>query len=451
MEIISMSIVKEKGEDILNLTLKSATGITPVSLSSKTDPEAYGKVMSLVTKLQTGALTTEAATAEIVKVAMPITGLTAAFETHKRSIGSNLYIKDNRVYFGDEILEDTLSAYILTLLNSEYTPIDEVTWNALTRFLDNLHQNVNPEIRKQLFRWMNYELNDGVSFTITDDGCFVGYKGVNGSVLNPTSVNKGTAFVNGVKHTGSIPNPIGGVISMPRSEVQFDPTVGCSTGLHVGTYDYASNWGELLMTVKVNPRDVVSVPTECESQKIRCCEYTVIGTTDGPLKSRVIISEDNEQYTPEYAESKLPQDGVHAAILSLNEGDEVIVKYRRNNGDVVTVDGTVASTNYDRFVLRLSAGGHRTIMEYKVHTITPKLVKSRYDSKPHSDQWETPQVGDKVNIDYYSKTTGTVKNIVGEVRTVDDSGLLVYSDKVGHRKLKWTNVIRLTNKELRFA
>jgi hypothetical protein len=53
--------------------------------------------------------------------------------------------------------------------------------------------------------------------------------------------------------------------------------VGCHTGLHAGTWDYATTFsGDTLLLVKVNPRDVVSVPTDCNWQKIRTCRYTVV-------------------------------------------------------------------------------------------------------------------------------------------------------------------------------
>ena len=53
----------------------------------------------------------------------------------------------------------------------------------------------------------------------------------------------------------------------------------CSFGLHVGSFDYADSWagadGRLLL-VEFDPADAVSVPTDCDFQKLRVSKYKVI-------------------------------------------------------------------------------------------------------------------------------------------------------------------------------
>lgn len=144
----------------------------------------------------------------------------------------------------------------------------------LLRFLAKLLENPNPHSREHLYEWMGH-----LSFNIAEDGDIIAYKGVmrdneHGYV---SSYSVGTAKVNGQwhKHT-QIPNPIGGIVEMDRAQVTFDPTVGCSHGLHVGTVSYAVNYGNVLLEVKVNPRDVVSVPSEHLHKKLRVCRYQVV-------------------------------------------------------------------------------------------------------------------------------------------------------------------------------
>ena len=73
---------------------------------------------------------------------------------------------------------------------------------------------------------------------------------------------------------------------MARSEVQHDPSVGCHKGLHVGTWDYASSFGRgVVLEVEVDPRDVVSVPTDCGDAKLRCCRYRVRDEIEAPISS----------------------------------------------------------------------------------------------------------------------------------------------------------------------
>jgi hypothetical protein len=144
------------------------------------------------------------------------------------------------------------------------------------KFLELLAENPSSASREHLFTWLA-----GRDFAITPEGHLLGYKGVRDDPQN-TSVHPGTTTVNGVEHTGHIPNPVGAVIEMPRAKVSGDREVGCSTGLHVGTYAYAKGWGQRLLLVAVNPADVVSVPRDAEFQKMRVSRYKVLAVHDGP-------------------------------------------------------------------------------------------------------------------------------------------------------------------------
>jgi hypothetical protein len=66
---------------------------------------------------------------------------------------------------------------------------------------------------------------------------------------------------------------------MPRSLVNDDKYQACSTGLHVGSYDYVKDFGgqwARFVTVKVFPEDVVSVPVDYSGGKLRACKYEVL-------------------------------------------------------------------------------------------------------------------------------------------------------------------------------
>lgn len=145
----------------------------------------------------------------------------------------------------------------------------------IVRFLENLAANPSRRSREQLFDWTERQ-----SLTITDDGHFIAYKGVR---HDGTSVHSGPANIDGVDFNGHVPNKVGSVISVPREYVQDDPNVGCSHGLHVGSYGYGQSFAARLLHVKVNPRDVVSVPSDCAHAKLRCCRYEVIAIHDAPV------------------------------------------------------------------------------------------------------------------------------------------------------------------------
>jgi hypothetical protein len=92
--------------------------------------------------------------------------------------------------------------------------------------------------------------------------------------------------VDGVEVKGRIPYVDGSVVTMPRSAVGDNRNIACSTGLHAGTYSYASGYGDTLILVKINPRDVVSVPNDSSGQKLRVSRLVVLNETTERLKSR---------------------------------------------------------------------------------------------------------------------------------------------------------------------
>lgn len=143
----------------------------------------------------------------------------------------------------------------------------------LVKFLERLNNNPSEHSRAQLFDWA-----ESLDLTIDKDGYIIGFKGVTPEL---TSLNEGTAWVNGIETTGKIPNEIGSVISMPREMVQADPKIGCSHGLHIGTYNYAKQFGKVVVIVKLDPADVVSVPSDSGFAKLRACKYEVIDVHEG--------------------------------------------------------------------------------------------------------------------------------------------------------------------------
>lgn len=197
-------------------------------------------------------------------------------------LGERVSVSNGRVYFDGDEVDNSLTRQILSFLRDD---VDD--WSPLVNFWERLAANPNPHSVEQLYRWLNVQ-----DITINEDGMIVGYKGVERVPGEPDdtyqSVNSGTAVVDGVTHTGKIPNYLGAVVTMPRSQVEFDPANGCSTGLHVGTWKYADGWARgAVLLVEVDPRDVVSVPTDCNSEKLRVCRYTVMGVTDQELTSAV--------------------------------------------------------------------------------------------------------------------------------------------------------------------
>jgi hypothetical protein len=193
---------------------------------------------------------------------------------------------NGRLYLDSVEIDNALTEQVLRFLSEGVED-----WKPLVAFFENVQANPNEHSREQLYNWLSKR-----DFTITRNGDIVGYKGVRTTATGFESIHSGKAIVNGEVKTGNIPNNYGDVVEMPRSEVQWDPSVGCHTGLHVGTYEYARSFGNgNLLEVHVNPRDVVSVPTDSDWAKVRCCRYTVIASITEPY-SAPVLDYDDEDY-----------------------------------------------------------------------------------------------------------------------------------------------------------
>ncbi|MDC7249131.1 MAG: hypothetical protein PQJ49_04345 [Sphaerochaetaceae bacterium] len=140
----------------------------------------------------------------------------------------------------------------------------------LLRFWKKLAQNPSKDSRDDLYTFMQKN-----NIPITETGDIVTEKGV--------SQRKGS-FVGDLvdDRTGSIDNSVGSYVSMPREEVNANRNQTCSAGLHVAAPDFVrNNWSsQVIIECIVNPKDVVSVPTDYNATKMRVCAYFVAGYSD---------------------------------------------------------------------------------------------------------------------------------------------------------------------------
>lgn len=193
----------------------------------------------------------------------------AAAVKFREALSDRVSVDNGTVYLDGDPVDNALTNQVLRFLQED---VDD--WAPLVNFFEKVQANPNEHSREQLYEWITRH-----ALTITEEGDIVAYKGVTSDNQgNLVSQHSGSAIVNGKPLTGRIPNAIGSTIEMARSTVQHDPSTGCSTGLHVGTYEYAQSYSRsgALLEVRINPRDVVSVPSDCSHQKMRVCRYTVV-------------------------------------------------------------------------------------------------------------------------------------------------------------------------------
>lgn len=192
--------------------------------------------------------------------------------------GMHIYIDGDG--FEKMQLDPALEAHMVRMLTTRNnSDVDRRNWESFVAFTENLYNNTDPDIRVQIFAWMEAQK----WLTLTDDGCIIGYKGCqkNPDTGIAESINVGPGIVNNTVYNGHLPNPDGAIVEISKSLVTKDPACGCASGLHVGTYDYAADFAQgVILKVKMNPRDIVSVPYDCSAQKVRCCRYEVLEHTD---------------------------------------------------------------------------------------------------------------------------------------------------------------------------
>lgn len=182
-----------------------------------------------------------------------------------------LNVEDGLVVVQGESMPPELNARILDYQKNN------IPFTSLLKFWNNLKQNPSFNSRQQLFKFLE---NKGHS--ITEDGNFIGYRGVTEDFKD--------------KHSRTFDNSPGKVCEMPRANVDDNPENTCSTGLHVGGYEYAKDFGAngKLVIVKVNPRDVVAVPNDYNGQKMRVCRFEVLKETTEFLQAPVVADDGGE-------------------------------------------------------------------------------------------------------------------------------------------------------------
>ena len=129
----------------------------------------------------------------------------------------------------------------------------------LANFMENMMQNPSYRAVNELYGFL--EKN---RLPITSDGHFLAYKKVREDYKDV--------------YSGTMDNSVGKFVEMERNQVNDDKNQTCSAGLHFCSESYLSHFGgERTVIVKINPRDVVSIPTDYNNAKGRACRYEVIG------------------------------------------------------------------------------------------------------------------------------------------------------------------------------
>jgi hypothetical protein len=269
-------------------------------------------------------------------------------------IEGDIEVREEVVYYKNHRLHGVVVEKLLEMLRSGMKD------NApLVNFITRLQSNPSANSVNELYSFLSYK-----SLPTTPEGKVLGYKGVKGDFYSSTG-NADTIVVQGeVNDSHQILNEVGATIEVARRCVDDNKDNHCSYGLHVGSYDYANSWagsdGRLLV-VEFDPEDAVSVPTDCNFQKLRVSKYKVVNDITDDRKeydkpvyeaNKPIYDEveddydDDDDYVDDAEESDLAQDELDLNVNSFDhpyeeefnmrgvqsEGDEVD-EYLRNYVD----------------------------------------------------------------------------------------------------------------------
>jgi hypothetical protein len=175
--------------------------------------------------------------------------------------GDKVKVVDGTIFFNGEPIHNYLTDKILSFMEKG------LPHESLIKFLERLMANPSRRAVNELYAFLAHK-----NMPITDAGTFLAYKSVRSDYTD--------------HHTGNFNNSIGNTLQMIRNNVCDDHNQGCSVGFHAGSLEYASSFGgqdSILLIVEIDPADVVSVPSDCNCQKLRTCKYKVVAKYDGPL------------------------------------------------------------------------------------------------------------------------------------------------------------------------
>jgi hypothetical protein len=168
----------------------------------------------------------------------------------------NVSIQGETLMWKGTELHTTLAVKMISMLREGF-PIEP-----MVHFMDNLYQNPSKRAVDELYGFL-----EKGNLPITPDGHFLAYKKVRADYLDC--------------HSGTMDNSVGKIVEMERYNVDDNKDNTCSTGLHFCSKEYLNHFGGArTVIVKINPRDVVSIPSDYNATKGRACRYEVIGEID---------------------------------------------------------------------------------------------------------------------------------------------------------------------------
>jgi hypothetical protein len=245
-------------------------------------------------------------------------------------------ILDNTILLSGEEVSGRLVDRILEMVVRGSQALD-----GYMKFLDNLYDNPSKTSIDELYLFI-----EACDLPITEDGHFLAYKRVRNDYRDI--------------YTSTIDNSVGTSPTMTRRDVDDRRDRTCSAGLHFCAYSYLDKFGigpgDNVMVVKINPANVVSIPSDYNNAKGRTWTYDVVGEikdwahnkitpwyTDEYSSDEEMEPEFDEEMEPDYDEEMEPDYDTDD-----NEDDDIFaIPNMDNENSVMMVGNMLATIGFD--------------------------------------------------------------------------------------------------------
>ena len=167
----------------------------------------------------------------------------------------NVSIQGEKLFWKGQPFAGVLATRMIAMLQ------DGFSVEPMVNFMHNLMKNPSKRSVDELYGFL--EKNN---LPLTPDGHFLAYKKVRRDFKDI--------------HSGTMDNSPGTIVEMERNQVDDNKDQTCSTGLHFCGLSYLDHFGgsdSRVVIVKIDPADVVSIPSDYNGAKGRACRYEVIG------------------------------------------------------------------------------------------------------------------------------------------------------------------------------
>lgn len=206
-------------------------------------------------------------------------------------------VQGSKVFYKDRELVGVMTQRLIDMYQEGF-PVEP-----LILFMENLMQNPSKRAVEELYTFL-----EKGKLPITPDGHFLAYKKVRADFLDI--------------HSGTMNNAPGQVVEMERNAVDDDANRTCSTGLHFCSKEYLDHFGgsdSRTVILKINPRDVVSIPADYNATKGRACRYEVLGELGVHPDEAFIAPVQTEAVSKDVNTEELIKAAVDAAVKAALE------------------------------------------------------------------------------------------------------------------------------------